>query len=226
MSPKKITKHQMKEDKLVNTVFKVWEWARLHTKQLGIVSGSVVVLLLIAYLYTTSRATGSRKAAELFGQATIEMQSSVASEIQAAVSNLQIVIKDYPKSKWASYACFYLANLLFQDGQYPAAREYFQRYLNQYGDDSLLTGSAYAGIAECLRQEKDYLSAAEYYIKGAEAHPGSLLAPEYLLEAGRRYLEADQRQKAVEVFHRLVRDYPKSSQAKTAREELSQILIS
>src|SRR3989304_979820 len=129
MSTKKMTKHQMKEDRLVTSVFRFWEWARLHTRQLSIGLGSVGVALLAIYLFTTTRSANTRKAAELFGQAVIEMQTPAPGQLQAALNDFQVLLRDYPRSQWAPYACFYLANLLFQDGQYPRAKELFKQYI-------------------------------------------------------------------------------------------------
>ncbi len=226
MAQKKLTKHQMKEDKLVTSLFKTWGWSQLHVRQLAIGAGSVVLLLVIIVLFLSYRSSRSAKAAELFGQAVIEMQTPIEGQIQSAVSNFQILLRDYPKSKWSSQACFYLADLFFRDRQYPKAKEYFQRYVNDYRDDSLMTASAYAGIAECLIQEKDLLSAGENFLKGAEAAKNSILAPEYLLQAGKTYLKADQKQKAVEAFQQVVLDYPNSVYANAARQELARAQIS
>ena len=225
MAQKKLTKHQMKEDKLVTSLFKSWEWARLHAKQLGIGVGSVVAFFLVVILFISYRSGRTQRAAELYGQALIEMQTPLAGQTQAAVADFQTLLKDYPKSRWSAPACFYLANLLFRDGQYPRAKEYFQKYVNEYGRDSLMTASAYAGIASCLIQEKDYLSAGEYYLKGADVSPKSILAPEYLLEAGKTYLKAEQRQKAVQVFQRVIQEYPNTAHANTAQQELSKIPV-
>ena len=35
MTTKKMTKHQMKEDRLVTSMFKGWEWVQFHTKTLA-----------------------------------------------------------------------------------------------------------------------------------------------------------------------------------------------
>jgi len=226
MTQKKLTKHQMKEDKLVTSLFKAWEWGRLHGKQLGLGVGSVVILILVVILYGSYQSSRTVRAAELFGQASIEMQTPMASQVQAAVNDFQVLLRDYPRSKWSPYACFYLANMLFRDGQYTQAKTYFQKYVNEYNEDSLMTASAYAGVAQCLEQEKDYLSASEYYLKGAEVSLKSILAPEYLLEAGRSYLKGEQKQKAVDVFQRVVLEYPNTPYGNTARQELMQIPIS
>lgn len=226
MAQKKLTKHQMKEDKLVTSLFKSWEWTQLHVRQLAIGAGSVVLLLVIIILFLGYRSSRSAKAAELFGQAVIEMQTPIEGQVQSAVTNFQMLLRDYPKSRWSSQASFYLANLLFQDRQYPKAKEYFQRYVNDYRDDSLMTASAYAGIAECLIQENDLLSAGENFVRGAETAKNSILAPEYFLRAGRIYLKAGQKQKAIEAFQRVVLDYPNSVNANTARQELARVQIS
>jgi TolA-binding protein len=226
MTQKKLTKHQMKEDKLVTSLFKAWEWGQLHGKQLGLGIGSVVILILVVILYGSYQSSRTSRAADLFGQASIEMQTPMASQVQAAVTDFQILLKDYPRSKWSPYACFYLANMLFRDGQYAQAKEYYQKYVNEYKEDSLMTASAYAGIAECLLEEKDFLSAGEYYLKGAEVSPRSILAPEYLLQAGQSYLKGEQKQKAIEVFQRVALEYPNSPYGNTARQELMRIPIS
>lgn len=223
---KKLTKHQIKEDKLVTNAFRAWEWAQTNTRSLLVGIVTVVALALALVLYISAQAKARQRAADLFGRASIEMQTPMATEQQAAVTDFQILLRDYGNSQWAPYGCLYLANLFYRDGQYPQARELYKKYVDEYKKDSLITSSAYAGMADCLRQEKDLLTAAEYYLKGANVCPGSILAPEYYYQAGEAYQEAGQNAKAVEVLQKLLADYASSNFADQARRKLSELTAS
>ncbi|MCI0532426.1 MAG: tetratricopeptide repeat protein [candidate division Zixibacteria bacterium] len=222
----KLTKHQMKEDKLVTSFFRIWEWSRVNTKILGIVAGSVAAVVLIVIYLINSQAKTSREAADLFGRASIEMQSRLPAEVRAAINDLQAVLDSYPDSRWADYSCFYLANLWYRQGDFAKAKYYFRIYLDQYAGDSMMEVSALGGLAQSLFQEKDYLTAADYFLKGADSAPKSLLAPQYLLEAGKAFAKAGMQDKAVSAYQRVIIEYPGQSYQDAARRELAQLVVS
>ncbi len=222
MSPRRITKKEMKEDKLVTTAFKLSEWFQKHLNQVLMVAGAVVLVALVVFFVFSSKARRSKKAAELLGKATLEFQAGNASQ---AVTDLQTVIQKYGGTKDAGHASFYLATAYFYGRDYGRAKATFQEFIKKYGDDPLLLASAQAGIAECDMESGEFEAAGDNFVQAVSLNPDGLLAPQYLFSAGRAYLKAGQKEKAKEVFSRLIDQYPDSEQASEAKQQLAENML-
>ncbi len=219
MSPRRITKKEMKEDKLVTTAFRLSEWLRKNLNQVLMVAGGAVVVAIVVFFVFSSRARRDQKAADLFGKATMEFQTGNASQ---AITDLHTVMERYGGTKSAGPAAFYLATAYFYAKDYTTAKTTFERFIEEYSEDRLSLASAQAGIAECDMQNGAFEAAGDNFIKAVSSKPDGLLAPQYLLSAGRAYLKADQREKARQAFQRVLDEYPDSKQARKAKEQLAE----
>jgi TolA-binding protein len=223
MSPKRITKKEMKEDKLVTTAFKLSEWIQKHLNQVLLVAGGVVLVAIVVFFIFSSKAKRNQKAAELFGKATLEFQTGNASQ---AITDLHTVMEKYGGTEDAGQATFYLATVYFYAKDYARSQATFQRFVEKYKDeDPLLLASAQAGIAECQMENGEFQAAGDNYLKAVSSEPDGFLAPQYLFSAGRAYLKADQKERAKEVFKRLIDQYPDSKEAYKAKEQLAENLL-
>ncbi|MFQ6031494.1 MAG: tol-pal system YbgF family protein [Candidatus Zixiibacteriota bacterium] len=222
MSPRRITKKEMKEDKLVTTAFRLSEWVQGRLNQLLMVAGGVVLVAIMVFFVFSSRARRNQKAAELFGKATLEFQTGDANQ---AITDLRTVMDKYGGTKSAGQATFYLGAAYFYAKDYAKAKATFQRFIEKYAEDPLLLASAQAGIAECDMEIGEFRSAGDNFVKAVSFKPDGLLAPQYLFSAGRAYLKADQKEKAKEVFKRLIDQYPDSKEAYKAKEQLAENLL-
>jgi len=77
MSPKriKVTKHMMKEDRLVTTTFKLTKYVQKHSREFMIAGAGVVVVILVVLFVISSNRGRNQKAAELLGKARVELES-------------------------------------------------------------------------------------------------------------------------------------------------------
>jgi len=223
MSPRRITKKEMKEDKLVTTAFKLSEWIQKHLNQVLMVAGGVVLVAIVVFFVFSSKAKRNQKAAELFGKATLEFQTGNASQ---AITDLHTVMEKYGGTKDAGQATFYLATVYFYAKDYARSQAIFQRFIEKYkNEDPLLLASAQAGIAECQMENGEFQTAGDNFVKAVSSKPDGFLAPQYLFSAGRAYLKANQKKKAHEVFKRLIDQYPDSKEAYKAKEQLAENLL-
>ncbi len=222
MSPRRITKREMKEDKVVTTVFKLSEWIQKHLNQVLMVAGGVVLVAIVVFFIFSSKAKRNQKAAELFGKATLEFQTGNANQ---AIADLHTVMDKYGGTKDAGQATFYLATVYFYAKDYTRSQAIFQRFIEKYKEDPLLLASAQAGIAECHMENGDFQAAGDNFVKAVSFKPDGLLAPQYLFSAGRAYLKTNQKEKAKEVFKRLIDQYSDSQEAYKAKEQLAENLL-
>ena len=149
----------------------------------------------------------------------MEFQAGNASQ---AITDLHTVIEKYGGTKSAGPAAFYLATAYFYAKDYATARTTFQRFMEEYSEDPLSLASAQAGIAECDMQNGAFGAAGDNFIKAVSLKPDGMLAPQYLLSAGRAYVKAGQKEKAKQVFQRLLDQYPDSKEAQRAKGQLAE----
>jgi len=225
MSPKKvkITKHKMKEDKLVTTALKFSEYIQKHSKEFLIAGAGVVVVVLIVLFVISSNKSRNQKAAELLGKARVELESG---EFQAATTGLQSILRSYAGTRAAQEALFLLGNSHYYSRDYDQALRNFQDFVSKYSKaDPLLLSGAYSGIGDCYMQKEVYDQAAEFYLKAAEKNLDDFIIPLYLLSAARAYSYANQLDKAKEIYERIILKYPDSKSVSRARMELAEISI-
>jgi outer membrane protein assembly factor BamD (BamD/ComL family) len=220
MSPHRITKKEIKQDKFVTYALKTSEWVQKHLNQVLAVAGGVIVVVAVVIFVISSQAKRERKAAELLGKANFELQTG---DIAAAVADLQTVVNSYGGSKSAGQASFLLASAYFYAKDYVQAQSMFEKYLNDYGEDPLMASSSQAGIADCHLQKGNFAEAGESFAKAASLHPTGFLSPQYLLKAADAYIRADEKIRAKELLNRLITDYPESRETRQAKMRLAEL---
>lgn len=221
MSPHRITKKEMKQDKFVTYSLKISEWIQKHLNEVLMGAGGVILVAVIVFFILSSQAKRGRKASDLLGKANLELQ---AGNLGQAVTDLQTVVNKYGSTKDAGRATFFLASAFYYAEDYVQAQSMFEKYLEKYKENILLTASAQAGIADCHMQKGNYVQAAEEFVKAASLNPQGFLAPQYLLRATSAYLDADQKDKARETLNKLISDYPDSPEVHRAKIYLAENL--
>jgi TolA-binding protein len=219
MSPRRITKKEMKEDKLVTTAFKFSEWIQKHKYPVLLVAGGVALVAIVVFFIFYSRAKRDEKSAALFGKATLEFY---AGNTNQAITDLRTVVDQYGGTKDAVQATYYLANVYFYAKDYAKAQSIFQGFIEKYKDNPLLLASAQAGIADCQMENGDFQAAGDNFLKAASLKADNFIAPQYLFAAGQAYLKANQKEKAKEAFEKLIDQYPDSKEVYQAKEQLAE----
>jgi TolA-binding protein len=223
MSPKKVkvTKHMMKEDKLVTTTFKLTEFVQKHSREFLIVGAGLAVVILIVLFVISSNKSRNQKAAELLGKARVELESG---EFQAAIADLQTIRRSYSGTGAAQEALYLLGNSYYYGKDYDQALRCFQEFASKYSKaDPLFLSGAYSGIGDCQVEKKEYAQAAESYLRAAGKINDDLVIPNLLLSAARSYSYAGQPNKAKELYERIITKYPNSKIVTQARLELAEI---
>ncbi len=223
MSPRRkvtVKKTQLKQDKLVNAIFLFTKWAKEKQYLLiGFVAGLVVVIIL-AGVIASGRKKSALRANELFGKAVVLYS---AQAYDRATPLLNELIENYKGREQSRLAIFYMANSLYNQGNFDEAMGYFERFLREVQDDDLLIPSAIGGIGACLEEKGDYKGAGERYLEAAKRYPDYYLAPEYLLNAGRCFLKAEDVARAKEVYGLLIATYPQTEYSDRAELALAEL---
>jgi tetratricopeptide (TPR) repeat protein len=222
MSPKRrrITKHMMKEDKLVTATFQLSEWIQKNTKKILRVAGVIVAVGIVIFIIISTRARRNEKSYQLLSQATLEFR---VGQLNQAVSNLETVVNQYAGTKAASQATFLLANIYFYNGQLDQAISTFEKFKDKYKDDPLLLASSLSGIAQCYLEKREFMRAGAFFSQAFESDSQGVLAANYLLSSGFSYSQGKDLEKAKSSYQKIVEFFPNSQEAVKAKKELAEI---
>lgn len=125
---------------------------------------------------------------------------------------------------------FQAATRLYEDGQYDRAVGAFQAFVFNYPQDSRVPEARWLAADSYYRME-DWATAAQEYLNYQRDFPRGERAAEAIYQAGRSYQEMslrpelDQRdtERAINVYDRLLVEYPSSEFAAEARERVDEL---
>ncbi|MGB2697996.1 MAG: tetratricopeptide repeat protein [Candidatus Zixiibacteriota bacterium] len=222
MSPKKIriSKHMMKEDKLVTIAFRLSEWVQKNTQKILTLAGVVVAIGVIAFIIFSTRARRSESAYQLLGNATVAFR---VGNLNQAISDMETITSKYGGTKAAPQASFLLGNLLFFTGQFDQAISAFEEFRKKYKQDPFLLVSSTSGIAQCYLEKKEFGRAGDFFIQAFESDPQGVLAKKCLLSAGFSYGWAKDFEKAKSAYQKVLELFPEAPEATKAKMELAEI---
>jgi tetratricopeptide (TPR) repeat protein len=217
LKPKrKITKQELKQDKLVKTTLQVKTYFEENYKQVSYVVMGVFIVFAIIILYRYfSQKSGDAANAQL-GMAQIEFTNS---NYERASARLLRLIQDYPGTDAAHQGMFLLANIYFQQQNYKEAKDNYSEFIDSYSGSDILLASGYAGLAACLETENNFAEAAKQYEKAGKIAKEFVESDHYNYLAGICYKKAGEIEKAKERFESLTKD-SKASVAKDAEMQL------
>lgn len=149
-------------------------------------------------------------------------------KLQATVDELGSKGGDSPQPKQTKDApppadAIYLKGLeAFKAGNMPAARDFFAKFIEQYPKHELV-GNARYWTAETLFAEKKYEAAIVAFQDVIKSHPKLTKIPAAMLKQARAFKAINDTNSARYVLKKLISSYPKSEEAKKARELLKEI---
>jgi tetratricopeptide (TPR) repeat protein len=213
---KKISKREIKEDKLVTKYFEARQWIDANTKILSYIGIGLVGLVVIGFLWSRSRADSNQKATAMLAKISKYYDEgrydlAINGVPQEGTQGLQAVVDEHGSTNAGEIAKLYLANSYF-------ALKNYDKALGVYDDisisDKMITASAYAGMAACYEAKGAFSDAASYFEKAASKNMTSMQAPENLQRAATNYAAIGKKEKAVELLQMLKKEFPTSSYAR------------
>jgi len=204
---KRLSKKQLKEDKLVTYTFLVRDFIEENWKKITIGIIAVLIVIALVFIYINSKKKATQDASY---QLSIAERKYLNGDYENAIKELSLVANNFSGTSSAGVAVFYLANSYFFIEDYKNAEENYRKYINDYGGDKDLLCSAYSGLGAVYEEKKEYQKAAEYYMQAAEKFPKNFQAPECMLDAARCYKYAGNYQKAEKILDKLAEKYSDS----------------
>jgi tetratricopeptide (TPR) repeat protein len=216
----RLTKKQVKEDKLVTTVEKISifmtaQWKKLAAAGAGVVLIIAIIIGIYAYSVSKNDKTVSiiDEATTLYEDAEAAMSKdgikpSTLSKYETAKAKFQEAIQNGGKKNVVGKALAYSALCSYQAGKYTEAITDYEKIIKKYPkDDSAI--SARDGIAKSCEQIGDEASlrkAVQYYDELSK-YPESYLVLAALLGKGRCYEKLGDQQQALANYKMVIEKF-------------------
>ncbi len=229
---KKLTKKEIKQDKLLTAYANVTSWYELNKKYVSYGITALVVLIVATVIFVNNRRANNEKAATELGKVfTIydnaandprQFKVAIDGQPERGIMGLKTIVDNYGSTEAGEHARYYLANAYMNIGQYDEAIRQFDSFSS---GNKLLTSSAYAGLGRCYEAKGDFSKAASSYEKAAKSDVDPSVTPDYLNSAARCYGQSGDKEKAISLLKRLKKEYPQSNAARDADRYISQFSV-
>lgn len=125
------------------------------------------------------------------------------------------IIDDYGMTPAGNLANFYAGAICLKQGKFPLAIFYLKEFSV---DDQLVQPRAYSLIGDAYMEQQQYDDAAAYYDKAANYKPNKFFTPTYLMKAALAFEKANQKEKAIKAYQRVIDEFWESGDYQNARK--------
>ncbi|MEJ5262791.1 MAG: tetratricopeptide repeat protein [Ignavibacterium sp.] len=211
---KKLTKKEIKEDKLVEFYYKTQSYIEENKNKVLMYVGAFAIVVVAVIFFLNYRSSRNEEAGKLLSRVMdLYEQGSYLEAIEGKqgtnLVGLKKIVEDFGSTENGETAKIYLANSYAFLGQYEKALEYYEDY---GGSNDIYKAAALAGQAGYYASKGEYEKAADLFKKAANVSKINPSRPDYLLRAGINYMKAGQKDEAKALFQ-IIRDDYKTSTA-------------
>jgi tetratricopeptide (TPR) repeat protein len=213
---KKVSRREIKEDKLVTAYFDSRRWIEENTKILSYVAIGLVGIVVIGFLWSRNRSDSNDKATTMLAKVTPyydegKYDMAINGNPQEGTQGLQAIVDEHGSTQAGELAKLYLANSYYALKNYDKALECYD---DVSVSDKLVSSSALAGAAACYEAKGDFSNAASYFEKAASKNMTIVQGPENLQRAAVNYAAVGKKEKAIELLQTLKKEFPTSTYAR------------
>ncbi|MCL5027760.1 MAG: hypothetical protein M1480_01935 [Bacteroidetes bacterium] len=222
---KKLSKKEIKEDKLVSFYYKSYGYFTENSKRVLSYAGALIVVIALVAFYLNHKSQQNKEAGvqlarvmSLYdGGAYLE---AIEGQAGTDILGLKRIVEEYGSTENGETAKIYLANSYNFLGKTDDAFNYYKDYS---GSIDVFEATALAGQAGYYADKKDFEKAAGLYKKAAHVSKEDVLNSDYLLHAGINYLTAGNNKSAKEMFETIKKDYASSTANREVNQYLAQV---
>ncbi len=209
---KKLSKKEIKEDKLVSLYYKTYGFFEENKSRVLMYGGAVIVVILIAFFYINNQNQKNTAAGEQLGRVmNLFDQGAYKEAIDGRqgtnIVGLKKIVEDYGSTENGETAKIYLADAYNMLGNEEEAYKYYSDY---DGSIDMYKATAFAGQAGYYAGKKEYEKAADFYLKAAHVSETNAQNPDYLLDASINYIKAGNKEEAKNLLTSIKKDYTTS----------------
>jgi len=209
---KKLSKKEIKEDKLINFYKSAVVFFEKYKNKIFIYAGVLVAVAAIVYFYVNQKSESNEKAGlELSRIMPLYDQGAYLEAIEGKqgtnIIGLKRIVEEFGGSENGETAKIYLANCYAFLGNYDEANKYYNDYS---GSIDYFEAASLAGQAGYYADQEDFEKAANLFLQASKMSEINSQNPDYLLNAGIYYLKAGEKEEAKILFNRIKEDYSTS----------------
>ncbi len=213
---KRISKHDLKEDKLVTYMARAESMYFANKKYVNYAITALIALAIILVIYINNRGADADKASNELAKIsqyydTDQYEVAIKGVPEKNIMGLKQIVDNYGSSDAGEIAKVYLANAYYATGKIDEALKYYENFGGSWG---VMKSAAIAGAASCYESKKDIKKAAELYEKAGTKYSDAPLAPDYLVDAARLYAQDGDKDHAKNLYKKIKTEYPKSPAAR------------
>lgn len=132
------------------------------------------------------------------------------------------VVDDYGSTEAGNLAKYYAGVCYLQKGEYEEAISYLKKYK---GDDLLTPSMALGALGDANMQLGEIDKAIKYYMDAASKNENEFTTPTFLMKAGWALEINKEYAKALEVFNKIKKDYPKAREAREIDKFIARVKV-
>jgi len=224
---KKTSKREMKEDALISSYVKATTFYEQHKKNIGIGLVALVALVVIIVVVANNRATNSTLAMTELGKVfslydNNQFQMAIDGVPEQNIPGLKSIVDNYGSTPAGELARFYLASAYFQLGNFDDALKHFEDFSPS---SDLLAVSRLSGIAACYEAKGNHGEAGSNFERAATRYTKDVHAAENLYHAARNFAKAGNKDRALDLYKRIKKDFPKSMYARDVDRYIAQLSV-
>lgn len=222
---KKLTRKEIKEDKLVSVFYKSQSFFEENKNRL-ITYGLVLAAVVLAVYFYINQKKADNEAASVALSKVMKIYDSgsyleAIEGIQGAdVKGLKQIVEEFGSTENGETAKIYLANAYSYLGKYDEAIKYYEDY---DGSVDYMKAAALAGRAGYFASKNEYEKAAGLFNEAAGVSKVNGENPDYLLNAGINYLKAGKKDEAKNIFHNIKDNFQSSTITREADKYIAML---
>ena len=130
------------------------------------------------------------------------------------------IIDEYGSTKSGNLAKYYAGMCYLRMKDFPKAIEYLDKFKSS---DKFLAPLAIGGIGDANMELGKTKEAVEYYLKAAEKVNNDFTSPIFLMKAALAYEKLGDSEKALTIYEKIEKDFPKSQESRKAEKYIARI---
>ena len=222
---KKLSKRELKQDALITSLANATDFYEKNKQTIGYTLLAIVVMVAGTWWYFSRQATNNETASAKLGSVfsyvdNNQYQLAIDGVPERKITGLKSIVEEYGGTNAGNIARFYLANAYFQLNKYDEALTHFEEFSPS---ESYLAVSRLTGIAGCYEAKGEYEEAAEHYEKASVGYPKDVDAAANMNSAANNFLLAGKKERALDLFKKLKKEYPTTQFAREADRYIVQL---
>ncbi len=221
--PKKSEELLENPEALAEQISRTEQFIEKNKKLVMIVGGAIALIVAVYFLYDYWVTNQDQVAqSEMFQAVYYFEKDSLDKALNGDGNNygfLQI-IEEYPVTRAANLANYYLGAIYLKKGEYISAIDHLEEFS---ANDLVVQARAYALMGDAYMEMENYKDAADHYMKASDYKPNQFTTPPYLLKAAIAYEMLEDYESAYDCYNTIVEKYVKSNEYQLARKHKARL---